>query len=348
MHDCRASGHCLFIDDFPHMPRSLIALGSNLGDRSATLERAVESLAAVPHSKILARSRWHETAPVGGPSGQQAFLNGAVLLETNLTALPLLEALRAVERTLGRIRDQRWGARTIDVDLLLYDQQVIETPVLSVPHPRMAFRRFVLRGAVEIAPDWVHPTIGWTLRALLMHLDAAAPYVALLGMPLSGKTALAASLASRFAGRFLADPVAPNIPKALVDPSSRDCQRQIQFLDLRSELLEVHHWQDRQTLAVSDFYFDQSLAYARLELDAPASDTFFAAWQAARNLVVPPKLLVVLDQPIGTLSEPASEPLRAELLRLAARPGIGPMLYAGNENAVTQFEEIAAAIEAMT
>ncbi len=329
------------------MPRSLIALGSNLGERSATLDRAVGLIAGLPRSKILARSRWHETAPVGGPSGQQAFLNGAVLLETDLAPLPLLEALRAVEYTLGRVRDQRWGARTIDLDLLLYDQQVIETPALSVPHPRMAFRRFVLQGAVEVAPDWMHPTIGWTLQALLTHLGTAAAYVALLGMPHSGKAALAASLAKHFRGRFLADPVPSGVSQGHLDPPSHDSQRQIQFLDIRSRLLDVQQWQERQTLAVSDFYFDQSLAYARLELDAPASDTFSAAWQAARNLVVPPKLLVVLDQPFGTLPAPASEPLRAELLRLAARPGIGPVLYVGNENAASQFEEIVAAVEAM-
>jgi len=329
------------------MPRSLIALGANLGDRSRTLDQAVELLAGLTHSKVLARSQWHETAPVGGPLGQQAFLNGAVLLETDQAPLALLESLRTAERTLGRVRDQRWGARTIDVDLLLYDQQVIDVPELTVPHPRMAFRRFVLQGAAEIAPDWLHPTIGWTLKALLTHLDTAPLYVALLGMPGSGKSSLAVSLAKRFGGRFLADPAALTSVKGRLDPSGHDCQRQIQFLDLRSELLDSRHWHDRQTLAVSDFYFDQCLAYARLELDARASDTFSTAWQAAQKLVVAPKLLVVLDSPPGLLPQHDSEPLREEMLRLAARQGLGPVLYVGTENFAAQFDEIAAAVEAM-
>src|SRR5687768_9904073 len=101
------------------MSACLIGLGSNLGDRAETLSRAVSQLLSHPSIRVLARSGWRETRPVGGPGGQGAFLNGAVLLDTSLGPRELLAELRAVERTQGRKRGEHWAARTLDLDLLL-------------------------------------------------------------------------------------------------------------------------------------------------------------------------------------------------------------------------------------
>ncbi|HEX5443088.1 MAG TPA: 2-amino-4-hydroxy-6-hydroxymethyldihydropteridine diphosphokinase, partial [Pirellulales bacterium] len=173
------------------MPRSLIALGANLGDRAHTLRRAVELLAAHPAIAGVEASGIHETAPVGGPRGQGSFLNAAVSLDASLAPEQLHALLLDIEAQLGRTRGQRWAARTIDLDLLLFGDEVINTSALAVPHPRLAFRRFVLAPATEVAPHMVHPLAGWTIRRLLAHLNEAPPYVAILGTPDSCRERLA-------------------------------------------------------------------------------------------------------------------------------------------------------------
>ena len=147
----------------------LIALGSNLGDRRQTLDEAVARLARHPQLCVLATSPWIETAAVGGPPGQGDFLNGAVLLETSLPPEAVLTLLQEIETALGRRREEHWGPRSIDLDLLLYDQEVRRTPSLVLPHPRMTQRRFVLEPAAAIAASMVHPLTGWTVR---QHLDS--------------------------------------------------------------------------------------------------------------------------------------------------------------------------------
>ena len=161
------------------MAHCLIALGSNLGDRAAQLRQATAELARLPSTRLVARSRWHETPPIGGPTGQGPFLNAAALLATSLAPTALHGELRRIEAILGRVRNERWAARALDVDLLLYDSVVIQSANLEIPHPRMAFRRFVLEPAAEIAPWMIHPGSEWTVGALLQHLNCGAEVVAI-------------------------------------------------------------------------------------------------------------------------------------------------------------------------
>lgn len=148
----------------------LIALGSNVGEREMSLEKAIERLSQLPEIRLTAVSAFHVTQPVGGPAGQGEFLNAAARLETNLPARDLLELLHAIEAELGRVRTVHWGPRTIDLDLLLYGDQTIDEPGLNVPHPLMHQRAFVLAPACEIAGDMRHPTTGKTLAELAMLL----------------------------------------------------------------------------------------------------------------------------------------------------------------------------------
>lgn len=179
------------------MASCLIGLGSNQGDRQSHLDQALDRIGAGPCVRLLAVSGAYETESAGGPVGQASFLNAAACLETSLSAVEVLDLLLGVEHDLKRRRTVRWGPRAIDLDLLLYDDLVLESPRLTVPHPRMSFRRFVLQPAAEIAPDWVHPTLGWDLATLWHHIDQATNYVAIAGPIGSGKKELARDVVRR-------------------------------------------------------------------------------------------------------------------------------------------------------
>jgi 2-amino-4-hydroxy-6-hydroxymethyldihydropteridine diphosphokinase len=146
-----------------------LGLGSNLGDRAGLLDQAVaalESLGKATHS------RWYETAAVGLP-GAPAFLNGVVRLETDLPPDELLTKTREIERSLGRDPLRRSGSRTMDIDILLCDRQVISRPGLTIPHPRLHQRAFVLVPLAELAPNLVHPVLGKTVSEMLAEVGSA-------------------------------------------------------------------------------------------------------------------------------------------------------------------------------
>ncbi|MDP7205918.1 MAG: 2-amino-4-hydroxy-6-hydroxymethyldihydropteridine diphosphokinase, partial [Pirellulaceae bacterium] len=163
------------------MASCLIALGSNLGDSMNLVHQASEAIEQFPGVQQAAASSILETVAVGGPAGQSTFLNSALLLDTTLSAGQLLRKIHLLENQLGRQRDIRWGPRTIDLDLLLYDNLVIRTDDLALPHPRMTFRNFVLEPACQVAGSFRHPVNGATLDELHSHLRASANYMAVTG-----------------------------------------------------------------------------------------------------------------------------------------------------------------------
>ena len=193
------------------MTTCLVALGSNLGDRAAMLDAAIRDLDSSPDVESLRASAWQLTLPVGGSATQREFLNGAALVETSLSARGLLTLLQEIETRHGRKRHERWGSRTLDLDLLLYGDAVVNSPELTVPHPRMSFRRFVLEPAVEIAAGVIHPTIGWTLERLVDHLDSGADRIAIVSRDESARHRLAATLGERY-GANGCEPVAVDAP----------------------------------------------------------------------------------------------------------------------------------------
>jgi 2-amino-4-hydroxy-6-hydroxymethyldihydropteridine diphosphokinase len=155
----------------PPTDQAAIALGANLGDCRATLEGALAALDASPGVRVLAHSRWYRSAPVGPP--QPDYVNGCALLAVTLEPEALLERLLATERRFGRVRGERWGPRRLDLDLLLMGDQRLSSPRLTLPHPRLRERAFVLVPLAEIAPAWIDPVSGQSVADLAAALPAA-------------------------------------------------------------------------------------------------------------------------------------------------------------------------------
>lgn len=148
-----------------------IGLGSNLGDREANLRRAMALLIETPQVNIRRISSWVETPAIGGPDDSPAFLNAAVEAQTSLPPQALMKRLLEIEQQMGRVRRTKWEPRLIDLDLLLFGEEIISSQDLIVPHPLMHERAFVLKPLAEIAPHAIHPTLNATVEGLLDALN---------------------------------------------------------------------------------------------------------------------------------------------------------------------------------
>lgn len=154
--------------------RCAIALGSNLGDSAAILAGARAALDQQAEIDLVAQSSLYRTAPVGPP--QPDYLNACVIVQTMLTAPDLMQRLLEIEAQFGRVRRERWGARHLDLDLLLYGDQIIQTETLHVPHPRFRERAFVLVPLSDIAANWIDPVTGSAIADLVKAVDCSGVY----------------------------------------------------------------------------------------------------------------------------------------------------------------------------
>lgn len=159
--------------DGPQSNRVAIALGSNLGDREANLAFGLSALPGFITN--LKQSTWHDTAPAGVSPDHPRYLNGVVIGETELSARELLERLLAIEHEAGRTRPSAMAPRTLDLDLILFGDAVIEEPGLQVPHPRFRERLFVLEPLAEVAPGWLDPATGIAISELLQQARQGLP-----------------------------------------------------------------------------------------------------------------------------------------------------------------------------
>ncbi len=153
------------------MPQTVIAIGGNQELTSEAIRNALNAIDLNPQTQVLRRSNLYQTDPMGIDAGDR-FLNAAWLLNTNLTAINLLDLLLQVETDNARTRDTHWGPRTLDLDMIFYGDQTVTSERLIVPHPHCWYRRFVLDPVAEICPQWVHPTIGTTVAELRNRLHA--------------------------------------------------------------------------------------------------------------------------------------------------------------------------------
>jgi 2-amino-4-hydroxy-6-hydroxymethyldihydropteridine diphosphokinase len=335
------------------MGRALIALGSNLGDRAATLEAAVTAIERLPQTHLLARSSWSESAPVGS-APQGTYLNGVVLVETAIGPLELLDRLQTIETTAGRVRTVHWGPRTLDLDLLLYDDVVRDDQRLTLPHPRMTLRRFVLEPAAQIAAEMVDPTSRMTIGQLWARYGSTPPYVAMMGPPGSGKTRLAGEVAQRSGCLLLLDAGDTTAEDHTRDPAnsaSPAFDREIEFLARRSRLITIENRPVGQGM-ISDFWLAQSLAWSEVQGGAELAARVEPAYRQLERQVPPARCVAV----VGVGSSPTDrtgddvphkdfdERLRTAMRSLVKQAGQPPLVWLATDNWEGAVAELMAAL----
>ena len=354
----------------------LIGLGANQGDRAANLAVAVAQLSSLTATRVLRVSHNRSTSAAIGGGGQDDFLNAALTLETSLTPRQCLQALRGIEDQLGRQRGQRWAPRAIDLDLLLYDDLVVSAPDLVLPHPRMAYRRFVLEPSAEVAPDFIHPTTQFSIAELLARLDKTPRRIAIPGASGQQNNRLARLVAENTTVHLAEDPtggeLSNRLAALLAGPS---CQTAIEFIDRQRDHVQrvrlAAGGKNENTITVNteadvtivhSSWLGEGHALARLVLSPDALSEFERYWNHQRiaDELCRTTLVVVLlfpdapagDAPAGTLPRDASlnkwiAPLQAEIKRLALVPRQSPWLQLDASDPDWARTEVVAAIEAM-
>ena len=307
--------------------RAFVGLGANLGDRAAQLEAAVRALDAAPGVEVEAVSPVYEgPAHTLGDAPQPPFLNAVAALRTTLAPADLLALFFRLEREAGRERRTRWEARPLDLDLLLYGTDAIRTDALTVPHPHLAERRFVLQPLADLAPGLVVPDYGVPVRDLLaacpdptvlqaLDLDlhgmaraAAFPdtlrYVAVEGVIGAGKTSLARMLAERMGARLVLEEFDENpfLPDFYREPVRWAFHTQLAFLASRfrqqkalAERDLFHH------ATVADYTFDKDRIFAHITLDGDELQLYETLYGLMEATTVQPDLVVYLQSSVDRL-----------------------------------------------
>lgn len=282
------------------MARCLIGCGSNLGKRREQLDLALDLLRFMPGVELVAVSRYLETRPIGGPAGQGGYLNGACLIDTDLPPHDLLGALMAVESTLERRRDERWGERTVDLDLLLYGDLVVSSPDLTLPHPRMATRRFVLEPSAEIAAELPYPPGGCTVRELLDNISVPNPLVAVVGVPGSGATEVAMAVADATLARLVRASVALPVAETewrLGDAREAMTSTASQWLAVAESWqrpLAADQWHDDPHGTITDYWLDWMPIAASACLSREESARFQSDFEPLADASTAPHVAILL------------------------------------------------------
>ena len=261
---------------------AFIGIGSNLGNCKDNIDKAVRMLGDIDDTFVTGMSSVYETTPLG-TTGQANYFNAVVRVRTTLEPSELYKQMAAIEDALGRVRSEKWSARTIDLDLLLYGDRIIESPRITVPHKQMHLRNFVLRGLCELDGNTVHPMIGKTCKELANRLngqdfilDQNTPQlVCIAGVIGAGKTTLGNKLAELFRCDLICEAydTNPYLPKVYAGNTDLAIDSQLFFLNSRVEQLSLDKLSASQ-LAVSDYVFAKDKLFAQRTLNAEQFDRY--------------------------------------------------------------------------
>jgi len=288
-----------------------IALGGNLADSAGYINKALEKLAATDATSVEAVSSMIKTAPLGGME-QPDYLNAVVRIKTTLAAENLYEQMVDIENALGRKRGEKWATRTIDLDLLLYDDAIIETATLTVPHSQMHLRSFVLRGMCELDADLIHPVLKRSMAELAGRLrgndfvvEPKRPQlISVAGVIGVGKTTLAKDLCEVLDGRLLAEAYDENpfLADEYAGKKEVALDSELYFLNSRIGQLDSRVLSAGQVV-ISDYVFDKQMIYARQWLDRRQLAAFEKRNNAAVETIVKPVLVIYMKNSLQTCLE---------------------------------------------
>lgn len=286
-----------------------IALGSNLGDRADYIRRAVGELALCDGVSVTGQSAVEETTPLGMVT-QDVYLNSIVKVETNLSPDDLFACMVKIENSLGRVRDAKWGPRTIDLDLLLYGGKIIETAQLCVPHKQMHLRSFVLRGMCRLDGKLVHPVLNETMDELSSRLkgkdfviDSNKPQlISIAGVIGAGKTTLGEGLSSQLDCQLLREAydTNPYLAAAYAGNEDRALDSQLYFLNSRLEQLEKDNLPSGQAV-ITDYVFEKDRIFARRTLTDDQFAKYSGRLREVEERIAEEVLVIYLRQNPTTL-----------------------------------------------
>jgi deoxyguanosine kinase len=292
------------------MVTAYIGLGGNLGNRHENINTALGMLGKAADIEVVRVSELYETSPLG-QADQPNYINAVAELRTTLSPDYLLKTLVNTEIALGRMRQERWASRTIDLDILLYGSEVIENPNLTVPHPQMHLRSFVLEGLRQLDGALIHPVIKEPIDELARRLNGGdfvlnprlPQLVSISGIIGVGKTTLAKNLSSRLDCQMIIEPYDTNpfMPDVYAGKKELALDSQLYFLTARVEQLNKNTLENGRVY-ISDYIFDKELIYSRQTLSSEQLTLYDKIYKLSNSKVLPPVLVIyLLDTPQGCL-----------------------------------------------
>lgn len=280
-----------------------IGLGSNLGDRKRNIRAACDMLAQADHIELVRISDIIETPPLGNTE-QPNYLNAVAELKTNLSADELFSELESTEKTLGRLHRAKWSPRSIDLDLLLFGQDVIDLPNLTVPHPQVHLRSFVLKGLCQLNPNLIHPRLREPVNELASRLTGCDFYIdphqpqliSVAGIIGVGKTTLTKRLSSALNCDILLEPYDTNpfLSQVYAGKKELALDSQLYFLTARTEQLNRDTLHQGQPVVI-DYIFNKELIYSRRLLSPRQLELYEKIYPTFAAQIVPPVLVIYLQ-----------------------------------------------------
>lgn len=283
-----------------------IGLGSNLGDRASTLHAATEAMGSHPAIWMVKSSTFYETLPLG-QADQPAYLNAVIQVKTTLSPAALLAVLLDIEARLGRVRGARWQPRTIDLDVLLYGDRIVATPELTIPHPQMHLRSFVLRGLCELDGGVMHPVLHRSAAELYARLnrrdyvpDACKPQlISIAGLIGVGKSTLAMRLADRLGATLVCEKYDENPYLAEVYNGHQDVALDSELFFLSSSATQLRRDRLKGGRSyVSDYVFDKARIYASSWLTGDDLKRYQSHYEVVKEAVAEPVLAIYLTDSV--------------------------------------------------